>query len=92
MHACTQQTLRLEHSHIANVEGIAIYDARLNGSTAYQGTVEVLTYQGWVGVCTSSWGSSDSRVLCRQLGYEYSCEITRVLSFWLMLLILLSRV
>ena len=59
-----------------DVNGITrIYDARLNGSSIHQGTVEVLTYRGWLPVCeryTYSWGTAESRVLCRQLGYDYS--------------------
>ena len=51
------------------VYGITINDARLTGGN--QGTVEVLTQRGWLPVCSSSWSSSqESRVLCRQLGYD----------------------
>ena len=57
---------------IAAVHSITIYDARLTGgSAAYQGTVEVLTHRGWLPVCSYSWDSyAESRVLCRQLGYD----------------------
>ena len=49
--------------------GITINDARLTGEN--HGTVEVLTQRGWLPVCSSTWSSSqESRVLCRQLGYD----------------------
>ena len=68
MHACTHD--------IAGVNGFTIYDTRLGSSSTSpttSGRVEVLTQRGsWMPVCASSWGSSESRVICRQLGYVYS--------------------
>ena len=62
------------------VHSITIYDARLSGgSTVYQGTVEVLTYRGWLPVCNSytyTWSNSrESKVLCQQLGYGVASKI-----------------
>ena len=59
------------------VNGFTIYDTRLGSSSTSpttSGRVEVLTQRGWMPVCDSyySWDSSESRVLCRQLGYTYS--------------------
>ena len=57
------------------VNSFTIYDTRLGSSStspATLGRVEVLTQRGWMPVCASSWANSESRVLCRQLGYTYS--------------------
>ena len=65
---------------IIGVNSFTIYDTRLgSGSAVYQGRVEVLTYRGWLPVCAYSWGSSESRVLCRQLGYDYSTYSEKLL-------------
>ena len=56
---------------IIGVDTFIIYDARLgSGSATFSGRVEVLTSLGWLPVCTHSWGTEESRVLCRQLGYH----------------------
>ena len=60
---------------ITGVNGFTIYNARLGSSStsrAASGRVEVLTQRGWMPVCAYSWDASDSSVLCRQLGYDYS--------------------
>ena len=59
------------------VNGFTIYDTRLGSSSTSSttsGRVEILTQRGWMPVCESysSWGFSESIVLCRQLGYTYS--------------------
>ena len=62
------------HNYIG-VNSFTIYDARLGSSLtsrAASGRVEVLTQRGWMPVCAYSWDASDSGVLCRQLGYDYS--------------------
>ena len=57
------------HNMYIAVQSITIYDARLTEGSA--GTVEVLTHRGWLPVCSSWWsGDDESRVLCRQLGYN----------------------
>ena len=46
-------------------------DARLvNGSTRYEGTVQVCIGGVWGTVCDTYWSEYDGRVVCRQLGYS----------------------
>ena len=61
--------------YIIGVNAFAIYDTRLGSnstSRAASGRVEVLTQHGWTPLCSYNWGTAESRVLCRQLGYDYS--------------------
>ena len=48
-------------------------DIRLvGGDNAYEGRVEVCIENGWHTVCDDGWGSTDARVVCKQLGYSYT--------------------
>ena len=63
------------HLICIGVNSYTIYDIRLGSSSttpATSGRVEVLTFRGWMPICAPSWGTSESRVFCRQLGYNYS--------------------
>ena len=46
-------------------------EIRLQGSTSqYRGRVEVCANGVWGTVCDDSWDSTDSSVVCKQLGYS----------------------
>ena len=48
-------------------------DIRLVGGTKdFEGRLEVCINQVWGTVCSRSWGSTDTRVACRQLGHQQS--------------------
>ena len=68
-------TLYTSNNKNVGVNSFTIYDARLNGSSVYQGAVEVLTVHGWLPVCeryTSTWDYRELGVICSQLGYKTS--------------------
>lgn len=48
-------------------------DLRLTGKvTATSGRLEVCYNRAWGTVCNYDWGNTDSRVACRQLGFQPS--------------------
>lgn len=44
----------------------------MGGVSPYEGRVEICEDLEWGTVCDDLWGSADSRVACRQLGYSHS--------------------
>ena len=42
----------------------------MNGGATYRGRLEICINFVWGTVCDDSFGTSDARVACRQLGYE----------------------
>ena len=70
---------------LTGVHSFTIYDTRLGSSStspATSGRVEVLTQRGWMPVCANSWAFSESRVLCRQLGYSYFFYSENVIQYY----------
>ena len=63
---------------LIGVHSITINDARLSEGSS--GTLEVLTHRGWQNLCLYySWGRSESRVLCRQLGYDVTSSYPSII-------------
>ena len=42
----------------------------VGGIAATEGRVEICINRAWGSICQSSWSTSDSNVVCSQLGYQ----------------------
>ena len=58
-------------------------DVRLvDGNSTFEGRVE-FCYQGlWGAISTSVWDSNDAKVVCRQLGLPWECELFLIHHAW----------
>ena len=51
-------------------------DIRLvQGSTQYNGQVEVCVNRGWGTICATGWDNVDAAVVCQQLGFSDRSEL-----------------
>ena len=58
-------------------------DVRLvGGNSASEGRVELCAQGLWGAISTSSWDLNDARVVCRQLGLPWQCELKKL---WIIL-------
>jgi len=61
----------LQHYMFCGIPCIAITDIRLvNGTYKNQGRLEVKVSGIWGTACLNSWGTDESNVACKQLGYS----------------------
>ena len=42
----------------------------VDGSTPYEGRVEICINHAWGTVCDRSWSTADADIVCKQLGYQ----------------------
>ena len=56
-------------------------DVRLmDGNSTFEGRVEFCNQGLWGAIATLSWSSNDAKVVCRQLGLPWECELNSFLT------------
>ena len=48
----------------------------MDGSTEFEGRVEICTGGVWATVCGDNWAQVDATVVCRQLGHSALCKFS----------------
>ena len=58
-------------------------DIRLvDGSTQFEGRVEICVHNAWGTICDDFWDNTDARVVCRQAGFSDQNAIARSFAFF----------
>ncbi|PIK45770.1 putative deleted in malignant brain tumors 1 protein-like [Apostichopus japonicus] len=53
----------------------------VNGTTDYEGRIEIFLNGAWGTICDDSWGKDEADVACRQLGYSAAVEAVSSASY-----------
>ena len=53
----------------------------VNGTTPYEGRVEICYNGIWGSVCDSGWNDHDAAIVCLQLGFQGTSAFTQLLQY-----------